>query len=248
MNKFELIDKYFNDTLDDKEYALFNSLLQEDKAFKEEFLFQKNLKKALLLNRRKSLKSTLENFEKDLNKKTGILSLKNWLVAASIIVLLGIGSLFYNSYNSHKPEKIFAAYFEPYRNIVHPVERGAGDGSIESKAFQAYENGKFYKAINLFNSIDYLEEDDSHNIDFYKGISLLAINKNKEAIDILLPIATDIEKGSYDLSQKANWYLALAYLNSKEIDKARSQFFMIANDAAFTYKKDEAKEILKMLD
>jgi hypothetical protein len=248
MNKFELIDKFFSDTLSDKEVTIFNSLLQEDQEFKEEFLFQKNLKKALLLNQRETLKETLQGFEKDLKKESKIFTLRNWLIAATIIILLGIGAFFYMPYGSQEPAKIYAAYFEPYRNIIRPVERGEDDGSIESKAFQAYENGKYHKAINLFNSIEFFEDDNSDYIDFYKGISYLAINKNEEAIDVLLPIATEIEKGDYDISQKANWYLALAYLNSNEIDKAKSQFYMIAQDNAFTYKKEEAGEILKKLE
>ena len=247
MNNFELIDKYFSNTLSDNEYAVFNKLLQENSEFKEEFLFQKDLKKALQQNQRESLKATLQSFEKDLEKKKGLFTIKTWLAAASVIVLLGIGTLIFNSYSSEKPDKLYAEYFEPYRNIIRPVERGEDDGSIETKAFQAYENGKFYKAINLFNSVESFEEDNNDYIDFYKGISFMALDKYKEAIEVLLPIATEVEKGDYDISQKANWYLALAYLNSNEIEKARSQFYMIAHDEAFTFKKDEAQEILEKL-
>ncbi len=247
MNNFNLIDKFFNDTLSDKEATLFNKLLQEDSEFKEEFRFQKDLKKALQLNKRESLKATLQGFEKDLKKKKSVFTIKTWLAAATVIILLGIGSLIYNSFGNDDPKNLYAEYFEPYRNIVHPVERGENDGSIETKAFQAYENGDFYKAINLFNSVESLEEDDNY-IDFYKGISYLALNKNKEAIEILLPIATEIEKGDYDLSQKANWYLALAYLNANEIEKAKSQLYMISHDNAFTFKKEEASDILEKLN
>jgi len=248
MNHFKLIDKFFSDTLSDKESALFNKLLQEDPEFKEEFKFQKDLKKALQQNKRETLKATLQGFEKDLKKKKSIFTIRTWLAAATVIILLGIGSLIYNLNSSDDPKKLYAEYFEPYRNIVHPVERGENDGSIESKAFQAYENGDFYKAINLFNSIETIEEENNDYIDFYKAISFMALNKSKEAIEILLPIATEVEKGDYDLSQKANWYLALAYLNSNEIEKAKSQLYMISHDEAFTFKKDEATEILKKTD
>lgn len=247
MTDFKLINKYFNDTLSDQEYVLFNKLLQEDPAFKEEFLFQKDLKKALQLNQRESLKATLQGFEKDLEQKKNIFTSKTWLAAASVIILLGIGALIFNSYSNKDPRKLYVEYFEPYRNIIRPVERGEDDGSIETKAFQAYENGEFYKAINLFNSVESIEEEDSDYIDFYKAISLMALDKNKEAADLLLPIATEVEKGDYDLTQKANWYLALTYLNSGEIEKARSQFYRISHDDAFTFKKEEAEEILDKL-
>ncbi len=75
----------------------------------------------------------------------------------------------------------------------------------------------------------------------------MALGKSNEAIEILLPIATEVEKGDYDLSQKANWYLALAYLSFGEIEKAKSQLYMIAHDKAFTFKKEEAEEILEKL-
>jgi hypothetical protein len=247
MNNFGLIDKYFSDTLNESELALFNKLLQEDSEFKEEFLFQENLKKALQQNRLESLKATLQGFEKDLEKKTGIFTLKTWLIAASVIIVLGIGALIFNTYSSEEPAKLYAAYFEPYRNIIRPVERGEEDGSIEAKAFQAYENAEFYKAVNLFNSLESFEDEDNDYIDFYKGISFMALGKSNEAKEILLPIATEVEKGDYDLSQKANWYLALAYLSSGEIEKAKSQLYMIAHDKAFTFKKEEAEEILEKL-
>jgi len=248
MNNFNLIDKFFSDTLNDKESALFNKLLQEDPEFKEEFRFQKNLKKALQLNKRESLKATLQGFEKDLEKKKKIFTLRTWLVAASVIILLGIGSLIFNIYGNDDPNKIYAEYFEPYRNIIHPVERGESNESIEAKAFQAYENGEYYKALNLFNSIKNLEEKDVNCIEFFKGVSLMALDKNEEAIDILLPIASEIEEGDYHLSQKATWYLALAYLNANKIEKAKSKLYIISHDDAFTFKKEEATEILKKLN
>ena len=151
MNKNKLIGKFFNDTLSDKESALFNKLLQEDPEFKEEFQFQKDLKKALQLNKRESLKATLQGFEKDLKKKEKLFTIRIWLAAASVIILLGIGSLIFNTYGRNDPHQLYAEYFEPYRNIVHPVERGENDKSLEKIAFQAYENGEFYKALNLFN-------------------------------------------------------------------------------------------------
>ncbi len=44
MKNLELIDKYFSNSLSQKEQLLFNQLLQNDKDFKSEFLFQKDLK------------------------------------------------------------------------------------------------------------------------------------------------------------------------------------------------------------
>jgi hypothetical protein len=69
MKNQELLEKYFSNSLSNEELNLFNKLLREDEDFREEYLFQKDLKNALLAGQRKELKSTLQGFQKDLTKK-----------------------------------------------------------------------------------------------------------------------------------------------------------------------------------
>lgn len=248
MKNIDLIDKYFNNSLSPKEQLLFNQLLQSDEEFKSEFLFQKDLKIIITKNQREDLKTTLRIFESEVQKKSNFFKLpKKWLIAASLFLLIGVGFWYAKSNFFPSDKKLFAVNFQPYRNIIQPIERGKESQTIQYMAFLAYENENYYKAINLFNSI---ENQNNSYISFYKAMCYLAIDKPTEAIDLLLPIATTKyhDDSFKNFHQFSNWYLGLAYLKNNEKKKAISQFSIIANLPDSNCKKDNAQEILKYLN
>ena len=61
MNKIDLIDKYFSNSLSPKEKLKFNELLENDEQFKKEFDFQKDLQQVISRERRKDLKEVLQD-------------------------------------------------------------------------------------------------------------------------------------------------------------------------------------------
>lgn len=247
MNKIDLIDKYFSKSLNPKEQLNFNELLHSDEKFKKEFDFQKDLQKVIYRNQRSDLKKILQNFEQD--KPVGKLFnlSKKLLVAASILLILGLGFVFLKSNYYPSPDKLFVQNYEPYRNIVQPVERGKHSNTIEHSAFVAYENGDYHKAINLFNSVP---NKNLQYIQFYKSMCYMSLNRTNDAIILLKQITDSGDNFSSENNFKelANWYLALAYLNLGEIEKANEQFSIIANDKDDVYKKDVARNILKYLN
>lgn len=246
MSNTDLIDKYFSDSLSPKEQMEFNERLQNNENFKKEFVFQKDLKKTIVSQQHKNLKKVLQSFEQERSKVRLLNISRKWWVAASILVIFSIGFLLLRPTLYPSPEELFAENFEPYRNIVLPVERSSNSNSIKQSAFLAYENGNYHKAINLFNSI---QDRNLIYVDFYKSMCYLSLNKNVEAIDLLIPITVTTEKGDTDknFNELANWYLALAYLKVDEKEKAISRFSSIANDTNDVYKKEESKRILKHL-
>jgi len=248
MNNSDLIEKYFKNSLTPKEQLVFNELLLNDESFKNEFIFEKDLKKIIAINQKENLKQVLENFENNINNQSKFLFLsKKWLTAASIVLLISVSFWFVK--NSYFPSdaKLFTENFEPYRNIIQPVVRGEKTNTLEYKAFVAYENRECHKAIDLFKGSTNSEMD---YIQFYKAMCYLSLNKITIAIDLLLPIATsEVHNNNYDknFNEIANWYLALAYLKSGEKQKAISQFYLIANQPEEYCKKEEARKILKQL-
>jgi len=248
MNNIDLIEKYFENSLNPKEQISFNDMLQNDKDFKKEFLFQKDLKKAISLNQREELKLDLQQFEKEYQEKAKEnIFFNKWLIAASIAILFGFGIWFAKDHYFPSNEKLYAQNFEPYRNVVQPIVRGESSKTIEYSAFVAYENKDYHKAINLFNSVS---NPNKPYIQFYKAMCFLSLSKTDEAIQVLLPIT--ISKPDKDSSKNfteiANWYLALAYLRSGNTDKALSQFSLVANHPTYTFKKEEAKKIIGFIE
>lgn len=249
MNNIDLIDRYFGNSLSPKEQLLFNDLLQNNEDFKNEFVFQKDLKKVIALNQRENLKSTLQQFEDNAIKNTKILFLsKKWLIAASLALLIGLGFWFVKNTYFISSEKLFTQNFEPYRNIIQPIVRGESSNTIEYRAFLAYENNDYHKAINLFNSVN---NQDATYVSFYKAMCYLSLDKTTEAINLLEPIilSSNLVEMDKQLSEKADWYLALAYLKTGENKKAVSKFLIVIDRPCNACKKKRRSEnILKHLN
>ncbi len=190
----------------------------------------------------------VQNFEKDNKPVVNLFNIsKKWLVAASILIIVGLGFVFVKSNFYPSPDKLFVENYEPYRNIALPIERGENANTIEYSAFVAYENGNYHKAINLFNSVP---NSNTVYIIFYKSMCYMSINKTRVAITLLKTIVdSDPEVNSEkNFKELANWYLALAYLNIGEIENAHKQFTIISNDKANVYKKESSGKILKYLE
>ncbi len=194
------------------------------------------------------LKETLGKFESNLNKssKFSVVPLK-WVAAASLALLLSVGSYMIKNYVFPSSERIFATYYEPYPNTVMPIVRGAELQSIEYRAFLAYEAGEYHKAINLFNSV---ENSEDKYIQFYTALCLLSVDKTEEAIQTLMPL-TDPSSGSLqniDCSQKATWYIGMAYLKQGKEKEAMYYMDILRNqNQELRFKKEEAEEVYELL-
>ncbi len=247
MKNHDLIDRYFENSLSPKEQKLFNDLLQNDSDFKDEFLFQKDLKQVIAISQQEELRSTLSQIEGKVQKNSRFMIVpKRWMVAASLLLITTLGTWGVKSLYYPSNEVIYETYFQADRNTIQPVVRGENLNTIEYRAFVAYETRDYYKAINLFNSV---KTPDETYIVYYKGLCFLALEKADEAIALLNQVAdrTPLEGKSDDLREKANWYLAMAYLKNNEINKAISKLSLITNDSSSNFKKQEAQEVLNYL-
>ena len=110
-NDFELIDKYIQNRLDDKEAIEFSSRLG-DKEFVEELEVMKEIKKVIVSSGRTKIKENLDKiFSADAKKGSNIISLIGFLkypIAACLIIAISISFLFAsqrsqkkNNYYSH---------------------------------------------------------------------------------------------------------------------------------------------------
>ncbi len=245
----ELIDRYFENSLSPKERIEFNELLQTNESFRNEFLFHKDLKKAITRHQNEELKETLGQFESKLHRSSGfsVVPMK-WIAAASLALLLSIGSWTVKNYVFPSNERIFETYYEPYPNTVVPIVRGEQVHSIEYRAFLAYEAGEYHKAINLFNSV---ENAGDKYIQFYTALCMLSVNNTEDAIQTLMPL-TESSPGTLqniDCRQKSYWYIGLAYLKQGEEQKAKYYMDILRNqNEELRFKKQEAAEVYELLN
>ncbi len=207
MNKELLLEKYFERSLSTEEQLEFDRLLREDEGFAATLTFEKNVKKAFILNERDALKQKLISFEEN---KTAKLSNLRWLYMAASIIIIG-GVSIWLSLQQSSEEKLFQTYYQTYPNIVAPKVRGVGTKDLKNKAFDAYDNGEYQLAAQLFDQI-YKTEPSDFAI-FYRALSLMELKDYKSAEVCFKQF--DFNKNNA-FTPYFKWYLALTELQTKQ--------------------------------
>ncbi|MEN8125364.1 MAG: CDC27 family protein [Bacteroidota bacterium] len=234
MKKEDLIDKYLQHRLTSEEKLKFEELFKNNIDFKKEVTFHTNLKKAVKNDDNENFRNLISNLELKARKPKR--SYIKWLAAASVILLLGL-TYFLTVEKKASSQELFSSYFEPYRNVIQPLERN-GDQQNEKKiAFMAYDHGEYEKAILLFSKL-YMTTKEPYYL-FYKANALLKLERAKEAVPLLL----EHLKTKDTLTEKSHWYLAMAYL--KLDDKINAKLSLKKVLIEGKYKTKEAEVLLK---
>lgn len=244
MDKEELLYKFFSNQLTEEQKKTFHQLLETDVEFKAQFEFENDLKHVIKKSKNENLKQKLVGFEKEINakdkNKPSKWTFRNWSIAASIALLVGMGWIAYNTFSGPDYNELYATNFEAYPNTVYTITRSDGDQSLERDAFAAYEASNYEKAVTAF--LDLKNKGGSTHADFYLAQSYLYVGKDQEAIEALKrAILNDME-----FRAEAHWYLALAYLKSKDKVKAMATLKDLIEN--FDYNKERAQTLLKALD
>ena len=244
MDKELLLYRYFSDQLTDDEQLLFNDLLEKDLEFKAQFEFENDLKRVINKNQKQNLKQKLIGFEKEIEAKNKSISskprLKNWSIAASIALLIGLGWIAYSTFSGPDYDNLYVANFETYPNTVYTITRSDADQSLERNAFAAYEASDYEKAAAAF--LDLKTKNGSIHINFYLAQSYMHLGKDNEAIEILKSVILN----DMEFKAEAHWYLALAYIKTKDEVKAVAMLNNLIEN--FDYKKEKAQALLAELD
>lgn len=236
-----LIEKYFSKHLTEAELLEFKKLYETDDAFKQEVDFLKNVQVVSGTEDDALFRNQLAAYETEISPKKEFLNFK-WLkpvsaVAAVLIIAFSISLLMNKDVNN---DALFDTYFEPSKNVSVPIVRAENDEHLVNQAFIAYSEADYQQAILLFQKA--FEQTENSELLLYEGNALLAENKVNEAIEIF---KTHLSYTNA-LTNRTHWYLALAYLKSDQLDKAKQEL-MIYIDSEEKFKKTEAKSLLKKL-
>jgi len=233
MKRQELIEKYVHGTLTEEERLTFNELISTDAEFAEEVRFQEDVKVVARHEDSDQFKQQLRSYE---NQRPSSSKRRRWVAAAILVALLATA---YFTVFQNTNSKLFAEYFEPYRNVVAPVVRGDQSEALSSKAFLAYENKAYKEAASYFSQL--IDTENESYYTFYLANCELALGQGTEAIVLLENyIAT-----SGEFTDRAQWYLALAYVTTNENTKAKSHLERIV--ATNSYNHQEALQLLNHL-
>ncbi|WP_366186260.1 tetratricopeptide repeat protein [Flavobacterium ovatum] len=165
-------------------------------------------------------------------KKSKLRTLKPWYysVAASVSILFGVWFFMQNS----KP------VFEDYNQYENAYFTERGDVNVNMKLAQEAFNAKNYdEALPQFEIL--VKEKPSPEIELYYGISLMEMNRMKEAEIVF----KEVQAGNSIYKNKASWNLALLKLKQKDYQGCEAILKTIPAD----YENyDQIQELLKKLD
>lgn len=241
MDRETLLEKYVQGELTEKERQKFDALLKNNADFKGDVEFHTNLKRVTEADDDDKFRGILSEFEAEASTQNSIegrLPTK-WLVAAAIALTAGL-AYFFTIDSSVSTKNLFVQNFEPYPNTVNPIVRGVEDDHQKTKAFVAYQIGKYEEALPLFTKL-YTTEKIPYYL-FYRANALIQLNRAAEAI----PLLQEHLKTKDKLTDKSNWYLAMAYLQLDDKANAKKMLNLVVNEGDF--KVVEAQRLLEELD
>lgn len=237
-----LFDDYLQGVLSLEAKAAFESRLKTEPALNDAFIIFRDVNQHLrhhLSEERATFKSTLETIaDQHLDtsvvpkKEVKVIRFNPWKYAIAASVILLIGLLF--MYPSGEP--LYADY--AFNESISLMERD-GEGTAFAKAETAFNAKEYQEAIVYFDAI--LASDSANaEVEYYKGIALVEIEKYAEADAIFSQLAD----GNTLYTQKATWYGALSKLKQGDKNACKQLLEKIPTTAE---DYEVAQELLKKL-
>jgi hypothetical protein len=247
----EKIEAYLNKTLSGDELIAFEKQLATDKELAKEVFLVKDTNEAVEdLAIEAEYLPQLEVLNKKYFQKAAVEKRKPNNSRMIIIVLIGIfalvlgffvGQYFKESTSTEVEEElIFASYYQPY--AADELTRG------ENGVTTTYETAiTFYNESNFAAAIPILKEYTADSINAIPAQILLANcylssepKQVEAAINLLKALSTD---NTHSFTEVAQWYLALAFIDKKDLVSAQPILQEIADKDIGKYPK-MAKEVL----
>ncbi len=207
-------DRYLQKELDGSVRGEIENRISNEPAFRKLVEDLKILRQGIRENTRTDLKAILDQAETGTNasKKVGMKGLYWPLGVAAVILVMTVLYLWRPSGgdSSDKVLALFGEVFEPYPNIVMPLERGTvSDSGTLALAYRAYEAGSFDKALILFEQYEPKEA----SLHFYLGVCYLAKGESLKARQNFEYPGLDHDT---QFAEQAEWYEAISFLLDKD--------------------------------
>lgn len=213
--QLELFDRYLMHRMDASERDAFEQRLKYDHKLNETF---KEYGRMVHVVEESALKEKLDNFHAAVDsEKSKVVPIKipkrfNFLVAASIIFLIGLGSLLIFNLQS---QSLFDEYFTPDPGL--PTVMGSSDNYDFYEAMVDYKRKNYSDAITKWENL-LVQKPQNDTLNYFLGSAFLASGQEGSSIKFLEKTASDENSVFY---KEANFYLGLAYLKMEEESRAK---------------------------
>lgn len=219
---FDKIERYLCNDMASEEREEFREMIRHDPELKVQVDELKILMEGI---EAQSLKEKMDDFHQSIadvttdvrpyRSKTVLFSYKTLALAASIIVLLGIGGYWIIYHNS--PAALYNTYFSPDPGL--PTVMGSSDNFEFYDAMVNYKYGDYSMALGKWE--EQLEvKPNNDTLNYFVGVAKMALNDTKSAIPNLEMV---VQQPSSPFYNEALFYLGLAYLKNEDMDNALKQ-------------------------
>lgn len=235
----ELIERYFDKALTGEETHGLRDRLVTDPEFRKLFEQENTLINGIRLEGARRDLDFLKTVEASLSGKEAGGSHRHWYYLAAACVAM-VALLVWAPWKTQDPRTLYAEYFEPHANIFEPTVRSAPGTGARAQAFQAYEQGNYARAAELFTAL--LQDGNDAGMLMLLGNANLMLGETAKAKENFTKLIDE----SDDLDIAGKWYLSLSYLRDGETDAAATLLREIESSPSPYAQK--ARALLKQLD
>lgn len=235
----EYIDQYLSGHLDEKETLAFEKKMDSDPELAKAVKDVIRAKSASYLTGKEKWKAEM-NQKFDDHLKPRRFTLWPLMVAAVAAVFLVLAGIWWSQNKTlASPQEVYA---QVYQTPAAPEYRGEKEGldSLLAIAYGSYNSGEYEQALAGFDQLS--DRDDLPNREevlFLKGIALLELNKDQDALGMLAQIQGE------QYGESARYYEALILLKRGQTELAKKTLLdLVEFDGTW---KGRAVEILEML-
>ena len=247
----EKFDAYLREEMNDDEKAQMEKELQDNPQVKEEFRLYRIMVEGIKEAGKDQFKAQLKGIDEGMaNVSLPYRFSRKIALAASILVLLGVGTLLLLINKTAQPE-LYAQYFKPWENDYPFNTRGEIPEQFsefttdEYEEFKAaahyYDNEEYTEAINVLKSLEQ-QHQDNEDIKYLLGLSYLNNDEAEESIPYLEDLNNNLD---FAYKYEVKWYygLALIYIGNDEEAKR------IMNELAYSASSfsGKARQIVEKL-
>lgn len=231
-------ERYLAGEMSFDEKLAFEKIIADDKDLKEHILLSKKLvEKHEYVAFKKNLLSAKKNYLQTTKKRYNYIY---WSVAATIIVFIGLFS-YYQSIPANL-DKLYAIHSNKIEMPSFIVQGNNQQQTLEELEV-SFKNKNYKRSVHLCDVQLKSSSKSNPNILIYKGVSLLNLNNEKEALIIFNEL---IQSDAIDAS-KGNWYKAITYMKlNNKIALKNTLETIIKDPTNYNYKK--ARKILNSLN
>lgn len=216
--EFDQIEQYLAGQLTASENSLFEKRIQEETEWAEKV---KEVKLLVLGIKENELKTRLQSFHTQMNTTTSIkteapvrsMGSRRWLAAASILLVAALATWWVVSHKDPY-EKLYSTYYTPDPGL--PTTMSVAGNYQFDKGMVAFKSGDYKEALQIWTPISKTTPSND-TINYFLGVTQLALKQNDEALALLKPIANDANRPFY---KDACWYTGLVLLRQGKPEAA----------------------------